>query len=157
MEFLGKHGSWSDVELIVSAAARQFRGLSILSDEDDNAYDAAARAIYALGRNKTRDILTLDAPTKLRQRLIEWCPNSQFARLSNMSLRSLLHSNIDSERRIAVLKCLRALPRKRIVELMDQYMASEHRYYNVVYWLDFGLSVPRTRMLALVSEELDGA
>jgi hypothetical protein len=33
-------------------------------------------------------------------------------------------------------------------------MGEMQRYYNAVYWLDFGLNVPRERVLLATSREL---
>jgi len=153
VEFLRQHGTWADVSLIIEAIRRRRPGLPLLSiGDDDDRYEVATTAIYSLGRSRTEDILALDAPTKLRERLILSCPDAAFARISTATIRSLLHASPDDERRAAVLKCLKVLPRSRIGALLRDYMSEgEQRYYNVIYWLDFGLSFPRPRVLSIVA------
>jgi hypothetical protein len=47
---------------------------------------------------------------------------------------------------VVALRCVSCLPRKRLEAVFKDYSsAEENRYYNVFYWLDFGLSTPRER------------
>src|SRR2546423_63668 len=42
------------------------------------------------------------------------------------------------------LKCVRSFPKKRLIDTLQDYVAGEkHRYYNVVHWLDLGVSAPK--------------
>jgi hypothetical protein len=54
------------------------------------------------------------------------------------------HSNILSLRRVAIAKCVAALPKSRPAELHNLYNASnDSQYYDVIYWLDFGCSLSK--------------
>jgi hypothetical protein len=59
------------------------------------------------------------------------------------ALRALLDSDRERVRKAAVLKLVKALSRVRLTEVLAAYLESEHRYYNVVFWLDLGASAPR--------------
>ena len=43
-------------------------------------------------------------------------------------------------------KCIVSLSKGRIRQLLNQYVSAyDWRYYNVIYWLDLGVSVQRAR------------
>jgi hypothetical protein len=56
--------------------------------------------------------------------------------------------NDDGVRKATSLKCIRSMTKKRLAKIFDDYLSADRsRYYNVIFWLDMGLSVPRERAL----------
>ena len=46
-------------------------------------------------------------------------------------------------RKAFLLKCIKSLPKNRIGKLLKDYFDLDgQRYYNVIYWLDLGVSLP---------------
>ena len=64
-----------------------------------------------------------------------------------------LRSPAGRTRKAAALKCISALSKTRIARILDDYLSGanrghlgrQDRYYNVIHWLDFGVSAPRDR------------
>jgi hypothetical protein len=159
VEYLQKFGEWEDIPLIIAAVERPEAGRKggILSSAfDDHKYRVAARAIYALGRTRLPEILAMAAPSELLGYLVLESSDVAFRGRSDGSIMLLLRSEAARLRKAAALKCIRALSRKRIGELLAPYVAGDQlRYYNVVHWLDFGLSAPRARALKAAGNVLD--
>ena len=60
-------------------------------------------------------------------------------------------------RKLAALKYIRAFPRRWVKDFLDEYMAADQFYYNVIHWFDFGISVPRDKMLRAAGKALANA
>jgi len=75
--------------------------------------------------------------------------------LSDGSIIRLLRSDSVAVRKAASLKCVQALPKRRLMTILNSYMSlQQHRYYNVIHWLDFGLSAPRERALSAAKQTM---
>ncbi|HEV8660032.1 MAG TPA: hypothetical protein VGS96_15610, partial [Thermoanaerobaculia bacterium] len=127
----------------------------LLIRSDDSKYRVAARTIYALGRNRLSEVLTMSAPSRLLSFLVVGTSDKNFRGLSDAAILALFAAEDDRLRKAAALKCVKAMPRKRVTGLLASYMSTPaHRYYNVVHWLDFGISVPRELALRAVEKLL---
>ena len=52
-------------------------------------------------------------------------------------------SKNDNVRKASSLKAVKTLTKKRLRVLLDEYVFKDSfRYYNVIHWLDFGVSMP---------------
>lgn len=151
--YLSKYGEWSDIPLIVAAAQRtDGTTASLLNPADPVKYKAAAQAIYRIGHKRLAEVVTLDMPTALLSRVVRAAAANVFKALPNSLLQELLRSTSADVRKSTALKCIRHLPRRRLSELLEKHISNDQpRYYNVVHWLDFGISVPRDRMLIAAS------
>ena len=72
IEYLRKYGEWQDIPLIIKSLDRPEIGrtASLLLAPDTGKYRIAARSIYALGRTRFEELLTLEAQGALLTHLI---------------------------------------------------------------------------------------
>lgn len=157
IEYLKRFGGWEDIPLIIEAVKRPTfqNAVALLSIPDDLKYKTAARTMYSLGRARLPELLTLSMSSDLLSHLIVEIPHKAFCELSNAPINHLLRSPDESVRRATAIKCVRALPKMRLVKLLTKYVSSaEPHYYNVVHWLDFGASTPRNRAAAAAEKAL---
>lgn len=148
IEYLRKFGEWEDIPLVIDLIGRpgfEYNiAWSVAFDETKNRI--AARTIYELGRGRLPELLAMPALGKLLTQCILEIPDKAFGKLSNESINLLLRSENDSVRKSASLKCVKSLPKGRIAKLLKHYVSDgEFRYYNVIHWLDFGVSTPKDR------------
>lgn len=146
IEYLSRFGEWEDIPLIIDLVKRPESGhvSSLLQVTSENMYRTAARAIYTLGRTRLPEVLAISAPNNLLSQLIVEITGKAFSNLTDASINLLLRSEDDAVRKSAALKCVTSLPKKRIGNLLADYISDGNfRYYNVVHWLDFGTSTPR--------------
>ncbi len=100
----------------------------------------------SVAREKGADLLSATAPSRLLSLLIVESSEKVFRALSDSSITKLFRSEHDVIRKAAALKCVRALPKRRLTQLLNNYVSGDAlRYYNVVHWLDLGVSIPRDR------------
>jgi hypothetical protein len=145
--YLSQIGEWTDIPLIISSMERQNKD-HLLSPDNNEVYQVVAQAIYKLGRTRFDELLKMNAPAPLLCRIIAASSDVVFRQLSEASIKFLLFSEHDQVRKAAVLKCVRAFPKKRLVKLLEDYVAGESsHYYNVIHWLDFGISLPKDRAI----------
>lgn len=155
IDYLRKFGEWGDIPLIFDSLKLPESGqkVSLLSIPDTSKYRTAARAIYALGRARLSEVLTMPAAVQLLPYFIAETSDKAFRELDDSLITTLLRSENDSIRKCAALKCVMSLPKKRVTKLLDSYITSDgFHYYNVIHWLDFGISVPRDRVLQAVEK-----
>ena len=58
-------------------------------------------------------------------------------------------------RKIAAIKCLRAFPKKRLTTTLANYLLNDRRHYNVIHWLDLGVSFPQNRVRQAANRALN--
>jgi hypothetical protein len=153
VEYLRKFGEWEDIPLIMASvdrpdSCRGFGGINTLlsSAADSSKYRITARAIYGMGRTRLAELLTLATPNRLLSHLIVESSDKGFRTLSDASIFPLLISEDDGVRKAAALKCVRSLPKGRLKAILESYVSGDQqRYYNVIHWLDLGISVPHDR------------
>ena len=159
VEYLRRFGEWEDIPLIIEAVERPEAGRNrgiLWSALDDSKYRAAARAIYALGRTRLPEVLAMPAPSQLLAHLVAESSDKAFRSLGDASIMLLLRSEAEQVRKSAALKCVRALSKGRVAKLLASYVSgNKFRYYNVVHWLDFGVSTPRVRALLAAENVLN--
>jgi hypothetical protein len=149
LRYLEKFGQWCDIPLVIGSLDRpQFdrKYASLLSITSRTKYEQAARTIHALGKHRLDDLLAITMPGPLLTRIILLIPDKAFQALAEAAMFPLMWSETEDVRKLASLKYVRAFPRRQVKQFLDQYMAADKFYYNVIHWFDFGMSVPRNRM-----------
>lgn len=158
IEFLRDFGEWQDISLIIShvngphLGEAAFLGL----EEQRDRSRIAAEGILSLGEGRPREMFSLDIPADVMTEILKVYPLKKFAALSDQTLMALLHSKSDRVRKVAALTCVRILAKKRVHGLLERHFQSEvDRYYNVVHWLDLGISLPSAEAKAIARRALD--
>jgi hypothetical protein len=151
LRYLAKFGQWCDIPLVIASIDRPEYGrkyetlLSIANSTEK--YRCAAETLYALGKHRLHDLLATTMPGHLLARLIPLIPEKAFQGLADAVIGPLMRSESEHVRKSASLKYVRTFPRRRVRQFLDDYMAADQYYYNVIHWFDFGLSVPKDRMM----------
>lgn len=150
LRYLAKFGEWSDIPLVIASLERpesDRKYASFLSISSSTKYDDAARTLYALGKDRLSDLLNIKMPGNLLARIIPLISDKAFHGLTDTVMVLLLQSETEDVRKLVSLKYVRTFPRNRVKQFLDNYLTGDHFYYNVIHWFDFGISVPRDRML----------
>lgn len=149
MRYLAKFGQWRDIPLVIASLdrpeySRNYLPMTLAAsstrDED------VARTLYALGKHKLNELLATAMPGRILAKIIPLISDRAFRELADAAIAPLMRSKNEYVRKAASLKYVRAYPRRTVEQFLDEYMAADDVYYNVIHWLDFGLSVPRDRM-----------
>jgi len=149
-DYLRRFGEWQDISLVTEILSRPRSGSTgaFFGLVDGTSYRAGARAVYALGRSRLSELLALSVPSELLVRVLTEIPAAAFRRLEDPSIMRLLRSEHEDTRKIAAVKCVEALAKGRVSRLLADYLKGDGPYYyNVVHWLDLGVSAPRAQAL----------
>jgi hypothetical protein len=157
LQYLAKFGQWCDIPLVIASLDRpeyDRKSASILWIASSTKYEDAARTLYALGKHRLNDLLATTMPGYLLAHIIPLIPDKAFRGLANADIVPLMRSETEDVRKLVSLKYVRAFPRRRVKQFLEEYMAADQFYYNVIHWFDFGTSVPRERMLRAAGKAL---
>jgi hypothetical protein len=157
LRYLAKFGQWCDIPLVIASLDRPEYGrnyASLLSIASGTKYEDAARTIFALGKHRLNELLDTTMPVSLLARIIPLIPEKAFRELADVVIVRLIRSENENVRKLASLKYVRSFPRRQVKQLLNEYMAADQFFYNVIHWLDFGVSVPRDRMLRAAAKVL---
>jgi len=122
---------------------------------DENAVEQVSDAIAVIGKGRLAELIQFKMHYRLLEAIIKRSANKEVATLSHDELMTLLTWELDVIRKVTSLKVIRSLPGQRIKALLDRYLESDgQRYYNVIYWLDFGISLPKSRVMRATHAEL---
>lgn len=157
LRHLAKFGQWCDIPLVIASLDRPEHGrkyASLLSIASSTKLEDAARTLYALGKHRLNDLLATTMPGYLMARIIPLIPDKAFQGLADAVIGPLMQSETEDVRKFASLKYVRAFPRRRVRAFLDSYLVADQFYYNVIHWFDFGMSVPRDRMLRAAGKAL---
>lgn len=145
-EYLKKFGSWEDIDRILKTASRPDYSINkstLLSNSSNEHYNDVAKAIYSIGKKNIVDILDMEIDSEIMAKIIIEIPVSSFSSLEIGSVIRILRQKNEKLREICSLKSICSFSKGKINEILAEYAESgEFRYYNVVHWLDFGISLP---------------
>lgn len=142
--YMQTFGDWEDIPLIVEAKKEYTTGVSILSY--DHSWDhMKAKAMYNIGKERLSELFQQEMPASLLVELIKVCSISKFNEIPDGLILKFLNNDIDNVRKFASLKIIQSFNKTRMKALLQDYIQKEeNRYYNVIHWLDFGVSMPKT-------------
>lgn len=150
VRFLRRNGEWDDVPRLIAAVERSWLAtprrntlLGAMPAVDDGKYAVAASAIAALGRRRENELMALTMSDRLRRQIIVEMTNAGFTTLADTAILECFRSKDAGVRKAAALKAVQATTKARQKVLLAQYLAESYRFYNVLVWLDLGVSLPR--------------
>src|SRR5262249_5466989 len=124
-------------------------GAGLLFGLDRDRANTIGSAIYAIAQGRFVDVLKQEMPDRLLSKVISLASDREIASLPDKLILSLFMSESDEVRKTLSVKSIRAISKRRLRRLLERYMRlEERRYYNVIHWLDLGVSLPRSRVTA---------
>jgi hypothetical protein len=145
-EYLGRFGVWTDIPILANAKGSSVSATILPTMLGDKEFQVeVARAITSISKkHSVSDLLFLEMPAAILTKTIELCPESRFAKISKDALLTLFNHESEGVRKAAAVQAIRSLPTKQIKSILSEYVGSnQHRYYNVIHWLDLGASMSR--------------
>lgn len=142
LNYLSRFGDFSDIERIMKLSKNISSHASLISMNTIQFPLETAKAVLALGKHCSADMLALELESEVRKNLVKLIPKRVIVDLTDEVLTRELNRGDDEYRRIISLRCVNSLSKKRVTLLLDQYVNNNgHRYYNSVHWLDLGASL----------------
>lgn len=154
IDYLKKFGTFDDVPLLIELAKETsfFSRMMSMSPSSNSPIRQVAAALISISVGRIDELLSISMESKLLSSVIISLPEVRFRELSEDTIMQLYLSEHDQVRKAAALKSIQAFPKRKLLQILDEYMSSnEVRYYNAIHWLDFGCSLSRERGLEAVS------
>lgn len=134
--------------MLLALVERREQGSSLLTGIDDETVEIVSAALTVIAKGRLGELIQLEMPYRLLEAIIKRSSEKELATLSDDELMPLFTSNLDVIRKAAALKAIRSFPKRRLKALLDRYEHEDgSRYYNVIYWLDFGITMPKRRVM----------
>ncbi|HEY8947804.1 MAG TPA: hypothetical protein VIM56_02845 [Rhizomicrobium sp.] len=150
VEFLKKFGGWEDIPTIIKLVERFDGGSAslLMIGLSNEKYRITAQAIYHIGRKRLADVIPLLPHNRLMSVFLSLFSAQDYKALGDNMILELLRSTNDDVRKTTAIKAVSTFSKKKMRKLLTTYINSGgFRYYNVIHWLDFGISLPRERSL----------
>jgi hypothetical protein len=110
-----------------------------------------AKVAYRLGKSSISDLFFIELPPEIIKKILEICSEAAFRNISEAALFRLLNNKVDDVRKVASMLSVRAFTNKRLKSVLDEYVSgADYRYYNVIHWLDLGVSMSRRESKRIV-------
>ena len=133
-KYIRKQGEWSDINLLSNAVLAKY----------DLHRQVATSLLHISHGRPVSELFSLDLPAVILKNLVTSCPDSRFTEISADALLKLLGHDSLEVRRETALKAVVTLPRKRLKSILDEYIGTRtSHHYNVIHWLDLGVSAPQ--------------
>ena len=133
-KYMKKQGEWSDISRLSNAVLANY----------DLHREVATSLLHISHGRPVSDLFSLDLPAVMLVNIVTACPDSRFTEITADALLKLLGHDSLEVRRETALKAVVTLPRKRLKSILDQYIGTRtSHHYNVIYWLDLGVSAPQ--------------
>lgn len=157
--YFGRYGQWKDIALLVGRAENSgesvSRGLLAIGEGDARWAKPLAKAILLIGRKRPIDVVQLSLPAVVMREVLLNLPDMFFANCPDALLEQLMNSSDADVRKVASLKIICSKSKAHVVKLLNRVKSSgDFRYYNVLFWLDLGASLPRAESRRVAKEEL---
>ena len=141
--YLAEHGEWIDIPLL---AKIDTSGLSanwaIPTNQVDSQLEIAKAILNVSREHDVSDIFSLKLSATTLKNVIRLCPESRFLNVSDDALLELLDHESADIRKATSIKAIQAFPAERIKSTLYSYVNRDKpRYYNVIHWLDLGMSM----------------
>lgn len=146
IEYLAKYGDREDIPRFIKLLDNlDYSETTILGAVTDNRrIKLAGWAISRAIKGNLSEVPTDIVKGPLLAHTIAALPLRSIKEGDDDLITSLLRDESEVVRKFTALKTAASLTKKRLAELLERQLRSEDTYYyNVVYWLDFGVSMRR--------------
>jgi len=155
IEYLRRFGEWEDIPLLVELLDRRDSSPNtFLTEKSQSKQTNIAEAIYEIGRKRVSELLVTALPPVLLAHIIAFMSTQVFCKIDDSLINLLLNNENDIVRKAIALKCVGALSKSRIKRILEEYLSAEPYFYNVIHWLDLGVSAPRDVAIRAVKKLL---
>ena len=158
LRYLMRFGSWEDVERILKLKEQVHSGYKLLGTNQMRHDKLVGRALFRVGGTRMVDLLSRIESHTIKAGVIGACTQIGILGLGDNVVLKLMNDDDDQVRKMMVLRCLESFPKTRLGKLLDVYVnRDEYRYYNVIHWLDLGVTMPKQFVRKIVRSELKTA
>lgn len=159
LKYFFRFGTWEDIHrLLKLKTSYRNKGTSIHGMIKVETVPSLGAVLFKLGKNRLVDLLKLPEEVAVRTEIVKAATHTAISKLSNETILEFFNDEDDAFRKYLAIRCLGALPKRRIQSLLDRYAGRDQsRYYNVIFWLDLGVSMPKPFGQKIAQHELENS
>ena len=154
-QYFARFGSLEDIERILKLRDGFEKGVTLLTGVNYTGVEDLAQVLVKIGSNQFVDLIERFDSPELLHGVIKAVGSQEFKRLSDEKVLEFMGMGDHNVRKVTALRCIQVLSKSRISCLLEKYMAETERYYNTIYWLDLGSTMPRRYVQEIVRRELE--
>lgn len=152
--YLGKFGDWSDADRLLSSVQRPNYAKPMSYRSAERGVNAAAKALVKIAKGKEDQLLVKEMPASLLAKVLEVMPQQSLKSVPDQQILQVLVSKSDEVRKIMSVRVVNNLTKTRVTRLLESYQRLNYRYYNVLHWLDLGVSMPASTVREVTKQAL---
>lgn len=141
--YFSRFGDWSDVlELVKFDKSNKW---SLIGGKSSISLikSLLCNSIVKLSSGKVSELLMLNIDANLKKVIIARLTKASINKLSTDEIIRLMNDGNSSIREAICLKYINCAPKERIVHIQSEILSKETYFYNVVHWLDMGVSLKK--------------
>ncbi|HCA5738431.1 TPA: hypothetical protein MXQ19_003259, partial [Citrobacter freundii] len=154
MEYFKKYGEWNDIFLLDKAKYSTNNSLLTMYSQNDVVYDRLADVFLKIAKGREAELIFSNINDLVRYRIIAKLSVRVFSELSDAQISSLLSDGYPLIREKSSLRVIESFSKSRIDSILSQVLSDVTYFYNVVHWLDLGISVKQSIYQASVRQLL---
>lgn len=144
LDYFKKYGEWGDVFLLDKAQYSTNQTLLMMYAGNDEIYEYLADVYLRIAKGRESDLIFSSINDSTKLRVIAKLSARAFSELSDSQISNLLNDGSLLIREKASLKIIESFSKSRIEKILSSVLSDATYYYNVVHWLDLGLSVKQS-------------
>lgn len=141
--YLAEHGEWTDIPLLAKTdTPGPSESWAIPVNQIDFQLEIAKAILNMSREHDISDLFALEMSITILEKVIRLCPEPRFLNISDDALLQLLDHGSADIRKTASIRVIRVFTSERIKSTLYSYINRDKpRYYNVIHWLDLGMSM----------------
>lgn len=144
MTYFKKYGDFDDIPKLCNAKIK-LAGTFLGNFSDGQISNKAlADTILFLSKGKESELLEIDISDALRVNVFSQMTINGFKNIPHHKIIALLNNKNSFLRERVCLKAIEAMSKSQITSLLSDYSQQGTYFYNVIHWLDFGISLNKT-------------
>jgi hypothetical protein len=154
MDYFKRYGEWDDISLLNKAKFTNDRTFLDLYTDNESVYDSLAQVYMKIAKGREVGLIFSDIENSIKHRLIAKLPIRAFSDLNDAQILRLLGDGNPLVREKASLRVIELFSKARVENILYRIHTDGAYFYNVVYWLDFGISVKQSIFQPVVKKVL---
>lgn len=143
ISYFSRFGEWCDVIDLVRYDKPSTWSLLDLNYDSEKIKDLLCQALIKLSSGKITELLLLNMDEGLKKRIISKVSKASINRLSIDNIINLMNDSSDSIREAICIKYVNCASKEKIILMQSMILAKETYFYNVIHWLDMGVSLKK--------------
>ncbi|MGG8297417.1 DUF4062 domain-containing protein [Klebsiella sp. 141251] len=143
ISYFSRFGEWCDVNVLVNYDKSSKWSIKKHDSNPSKLKNMLCQTIIKLSGVKISELLEMHMGEDLRKSIIAKISKAGINRLSIDQVVNLMNSDNSKTREAMCLKYINCVSKEKIIQVQNIILEKDTYYYNVVHWLDLGVSLKK--------------